>query len=99
MDAQLISCPNCPRTFADNNAAYQHIKAKHGGKRSHEFRESPKPDGNRARKRASRAARDPDVEPDWSGQCEVCGNSPIVPLTGMCGPCTFGEADTIDGSW
>ncbi len=38
-------------------------------------------------------------EPDWSAECEVCGASPCVPLTGMCGPCTFGEADTIGGNW
>lgn len=37
--------------------------------------------------------------PDWSKKCEVCGASPILPLTGMCGPCTFGEAETIDGNW
>lgn len=42
---------------------------------------------------------DPRIEPDWSGQCEVCDASPIVPLTGMCGPCTFGEADTVAGNW
>ena len=43
---------------------------------------------------------DPDsTEPDWSQTCEVCGMSPIVPVTGLCGPCTFGEADTIDGNW
>lgn len=39
------------------------------------------------------------VEPDDEGECEVCGSSPIVPITGMCGPCTFGEAETIDGNW
>jgi hypothetical protein len=38
-------------------------------------------------------------EPDWTGKCEVCGNSPIVPETGMCGPCTFGEGDAADGNW
>ena len=42
---------------------------------------------------------DPDTEPDWTGKCEVCGQSPIVPATGMCGPCTFGEADTAGGNW
>jgi hypothetical protein len=42
---------------------------------------------------------DPDTEPDWGGQCEVCGASPIVPATGMCGPCTFGEAETAGGNW
>lgn len=37
--------------------------------------------------------------PDWTKRCEVCGQSPIVPLTGLCGPCTFGEADTAGGNW
>lgn len=43
--------------------------------------------------------RDPDTDPDWTGSCENCGESPIVPATGMCGPCTFGEADTAGGNW
>lgn len=38
-------------------------------------------------------------KPNWSGTCENCGASPIVPLTGMCGPCTFGEAGTVGGNW
>jgi hypothetical protein len=42
---------------------------------------------------------DPDVQPDWQGKCEVCGESPIMPVTGMCGPCTTGEADTAMGEW
>lgn len=42
---------------------------------------------------------DPDMKPDYDGECDVCGASPIVPVTGMCGPCTFGEAETIDGNW
>jgi hypothetical protein len=37
--------------------------------------------------------------PDRSRTCEVCHASPVVPETGMCGPCTFGEADTADGNW
>lgn len=41
----------------------------------------------------------PDTDPDWSGECENCGEYPIVPITGLCGPCTFGEADTIMGNW
>ena len=40
-----------------------------------------------------------ETEPDWEGECETCGASPIVPITGMCGPCTFGEADTVAGNW
>ena len=27
--------------------------------------------------------RDPDTDPDWTGSCENCGESPIVPATGM----------------
>lgn len=42
---------------------------------------------------------DPRVEPDWSRKCSVCESSPILPLTGMCGPCTFGEAETAGGNW
>lgn len=37
--------------------------------------------------------------PDYESQCENCGESPVVPVTGMCGPCTFGEADTAHGNW
>lgn len=37
--------------------------------------------------------------PDYSMTCEVCGETPVVPLTGLCGPCTFGEADTAGGNW
>lgn len=40
-----------------------------------------------------------DMAPDWDIPCEVCGASPTVPQTGMCGPCTFGEADTVGGNW
>jgi hypothetical protein len=39
------------------------------------------------------------MEPDWEHKCEVCGERPIVPATGMCGPCTFGEAETFGGNW
>ncbi len=39
------------------------------------------------------------LEPDWGTPCETCGERPTVPLTGMCGPCTWGEADTAGGNW
>lgn len=41
----------------------------------------------------------PPAAPDWAGRCEVCGASPVLPATGLCGPCTFGEASTSDGNW
>lgn len=37
--------------------------------------------------------------PDDTRKCEVCYASPVVNATGLCGPCTFGEADTINGDW
>ncbi len=42
---------------------------------------------------------DPRIQPNWEGRCLVCGQSPTLPLTGMCGPCSFGEAETIGGNW
>ena len=50
-------------------------------------------------KRPRDKKRDKSLEPDWTGTCDNCGASPIVPATGMCGPCTFGTADAIDGNW
>ena len=38
-------------------------------------------------------------EKDYSRKCEVCGDVPVVRATGLCGPCTFGEADTAGGNW
>lgn len=52
-----------------------------------------------ARTAVAEKKHDPDMEPDWTGKCDNCGHTPIVPKTGMCGPCTFGEADTLMGDW
>ena len=54
---------------------------------------------HQARRRWPSGTTVKDIEPDWTGTCENCGESPIVPLTGMCGPCTFGEAETANGNW
>ena len=35
----------------------------------------------------------------WDAKCDLCGQSPVVAATGMCGPCTFGEAETAGGNW
>jgi len=37
--------------------------------------------------------------PDWTNECEVCGATPVHRISGMCGPCTFGEAATVGGNW
>ncbi len=39
------------------------------------------------------------TEPDWGRACSVCEATPVVPVTGLCGPCTFGEAETANGNW
>lgn len=36
---------------------------------------------------------------DYTRKCEVCDGKPVVNATGLCGPCTFGEAETINGNW
>lgn len=34
------------------------------------------------------------------GECESCGQMTVlVEEVGLCGPCCFGEADTIMGNW
>ncbi|MFA4971164.1 MAG: hypothetical protein WC683_01030 [bacterium] len=44
-------------------------------------------------------ADEADFLPDYSRKCVVCGATPVLPCTDMCGPCTFGEAETLDGNW
>lgn len=36
---------------------------------------------------------------DYTRECEVFESKPVVNATGLCGPCTFGEADTVGGNW
>jgi len=50
-------------------------------------------------KRKKKRNAEYNAEPDWTHNCETCGETPIVPATGMCGPCTFGEAATAGGNW
>jgi hypothetical protein len=40
--------------------------------------------GKAKRKRIER------VYADYKHECENCGATPVVSLTGLCGPCTFG---------
>lgn len=40
-----------------------------------------------------------DFRPDWDDSCLSCESSPTVPFTGLCGPCTFGQAETVAGGW
>ena len=36
---------------------------------------------------------------NWHTSCMICGQLPTVHPVGLCGPCCFGEADTIGGNW
>jgi hypothetical protein len=37
--------------------------------------------------------------PNWRHRCTVCAAIPVVSATGLCGPCTWGESDTVGGAW
>lgn len=50
-------------------------------------------------KREQTKTRAQESSPDWTQSCTVCGQSPVHPVTGMCGPCSFGEAGTAGGEW
>lgn len=63
----------------------------------HEYKPEEIPDD--VKKGKAKILCDDCGEPDWNGKCEVCGSSPIHKATGLCGPCTFGEADTVGGNW
>lgn len=55
----------------------------------------------RQKKRQEKEAKQPQVlskEKEW-GICASCGQEQPLTEVGMCGPCTFGEADTINGNW
>ncbi len=36
---------------------------------------------------------------DWDTSCSNCEGKPTVHPTELCGPCCFGEAETINGNW
>lgn len=50
-------------------------------------------------KRAAAAETESGWGQDWSTPCAVCDALPTVTETGMCGPCTWGEAATAGGNW
>lgn len=40
-----------------------------------------------------------DVRPDWTRECSSCGAKPVVPVTGLCGVCTWGDPECAGGNW
>lgn len=54
--------------------------------------------GKTEKKRIKEVTSD-SAEPNYDVECMVCGETPTVDDTELCGPCCFGEADTADGNW
>lgn len=52
-----------------------------------------------ARREQQRLAAIEDGGKDWVIECQNCGSLPTVHPTQLCGPCCFGEAETINGNW
>lgn len=50
-------------------------------------------------KKKPKPITDAEIKPDYTKKCIVCGASPVMPVTQMCGPCTFGDASTFGGNW
>ena len=50
-------------------------------------------------KEMARMENEEAFRPNFAEQCTVCGECPTVTATGLCGPCTFGEAATAGGNW
>lgn len=97
-------CPDCGRKFRGTYGLEVHWQAVHNPgalapvKRDRERKLNPNFDGQG--RRDPREPLDPNSStPRWDYDCIVCGQTPVLPLTEMCGPCTFGEADTVGGNW
>lgn len=60
---ERVQCPHCERTFADDNARWQHVKAVHGRSLA---RKLPRPEREESMgDLAARAHWDDDPELDW----------------------------------
>jgi len=55
------------------------------------------------KKKQSKEQIDKDTErafrKNYKVSCMVCEEKPTVGDLGLCGPCTWGEADTYGGNW
>jgi invasion protein IalB len=54
---------------------------------------------NQQQKGNAPATRLKEGDKDWDSNCQVCGQSPTVHPTDLCGPCCFGDSETIGGNW
>lgn len=42
---------------------------------------------------------DSESSKNWDVKCMNCNATPTVGDTELCGPCCFGEAETMNGNW
>lgn len=54
---------------------------------------------NEKRLKKERVAALKDGDKDYDTPCSNCDAKSTVHPTGLCGPCCFGEAETINGNW
>lgn len=91
-------CPDCDRRFSSHAGLRQHNDAVHRG-----LRPGPRPGAcpvcgeMHVSQRALSDHRITAHAPRGSlhGDCIVCGASPTVADTELCGPCCFGTADAL----
>jgi NMD protein affecting ribosome stability and mRNA decay len=80
------TCPECSKQFDGEHAVRQHRWMKHKAGVPMNTRPRPKVDADAFAVTHGRP-------------CCVCGATPTVGSTDLCGPCCFGEAETIGGNW
>ena len=81
-----FSC-GCGKTFATEHGRQMHMSD------MRHTMATPK------RKPVKRHTFTPETDPDWTSGCDLCGAKPVMPATGMCGPCSTGDASTVAGNW
>jgi len=86
MTTKTRTCPECSKQFAGEHAVRQHRWMKH---------KAGVPIVSRPKEPADGEA----FTANWDRKCCVCGATPTVGTTDLCGPCCFGEADTMGGNW
>ena len=97
-----FGCSKCNRTFKTKAGLKQHKKDRHPTAKQRAYAEK-----RAARKAAALAEVEdppdphdgPDLFTDYQRPCVVCNAVPTVGTIELCGPCCFGEADTVDGNW
>lgn len=89
--AKQITCSDCTQVFefTDKDQAYFEKQAWKDPKRCKTCR---------IKRRAEKQTEDPAYK-NYNCKCQNCDQLPTVGDTGLCGPCCWGEAETVNGNW